>query len=464
MNTKTLMAAAMAAFATAALAQVAENTLDTLAADAPAQSVAAANADAQVEIDDADKVQEAFDKFIESKRSEGFTSYGKAPKNSDIRYYAEMEAVNGIGEKDSEFIQKRQTAFMRAYAKIREDFVKHSVNGRISSVVTNEFLKDKDAERQQEIAAADPVDRLAQKTLALTEIELDRKLEDRGISPAQFTTVADKRKALCQRILGTAATHAFAECSGISVVKTVEGGSADGYTIGVIAKFDPVYVYYAGCIARGVRPQPSAPGIDVGLMLKGDLAQNFGTRFFYDEEGMPALVSFGQWAMTGTPADRTERKLQEKAARLQAEAQANIDMNNFIAGCTVFDESSKGGEEWAKSISYDANGLPVASSVASEIADFISRTSTTKANLGMAGRDVLVSKFITHPDTKQRIAVAAIGWSFASLEAQQRIETIRQEAKRAQPAAPSATSTVAPDAQVPANRPATIREGDTYDF
>jgi len=423
-------------------------------------SVKAANADMLEVIDADEKVQEGFDEFIESKTKDGFVAYGKAHRQSGITYFSAMETVNGnAGAKDADFIIKRHTAFMRAYAKIREDFVKTSLNSTIKSKVDSAFLKDRAAEEKQDASSASQVQRLAQKTMALAESELDKKLEDNGVDPAKFATLAAKRKALCQKILGVAAVHAFGSCAGISVVKTLEGRGTDGnYTIGVIAKFDPQYVYFADCMAKLVRPQPSKPGINVGKMLQSDkMANNFGTRLYYDEDGMPALVSFGQWAVSGESRDRTERKMQEKAARLQAEAQANIDMNNFIKGSLTYDEASAGGEEWSKTISYDEEGVPVNSEIDDSIKDYVNRESTTKANLRMAGREVLLSKMISHPDTKQKIAIAAIGWSFSRLAEQERVEQIRRNAGKGPAAAES----------VPVKKErssATLRDSDSYDF
>lgn len=416
-------------------------------------SVAAANADMTVAIDADEKVEERFKAFLEGK--EGFTAYGKANRKTGITYFAALDAVNGIGAKDSEFIQKRQTAFMRAYNKIREDFVKTSLNSTLRSRVDSEFLKDKAAEEKQTAQDMDQIQRLAQKTMALAESEIDRKLENNGVDPSKFDGVAAKRKALSQKILAECAAHAFGSCAGLSVVKTIEGRGTDGaYTIGVIAKFDPQYVYYADCMAKGRRPQASKTGVNVGKMLESNkLYENFGTRFYYDEDGMPALVSFGQWAMTGEFRDRTERKLQEKAAKLQAEAQANIDMNNFIQGSMTFDEATAGGEEWSKTIAYDAAGNPVGSEIGSTLADFVNRKSTTKANLRLAGREVLISKMMPHPDTKQQVAIAAIGWSFAKLDEQRAVEAIRQNAGKA-PVVERETG----------KQDATVREGDTYDF
>lgn len=427
------------------------------------ESVKNANADAEIFIDADDKIQEAFDEFIEAKASAGFSSYGKAHSKSGIIYYAEVDAVNGFGAKDKEFISERQGAFMRAYRKIRQNFVKYSLDSRIQSIIDSEFLRDKSAESEQETAKMSPIERLSKKVLVLSEAELDRRLEASGISVSEFATPADKRKALSQSILAKAAIHAFSSCAGISVVKTVEArGDDDGWSIGVIAKFDPMYVYYADCFARMVRPEPSNPGVDIGLLTKGDLSQNFGTRFFYDEDGMPGLITFAQWGVE-TATDRTERKMYEETARGMAENQANIDMSEFIAGSMSFDESMNAGEEWSKSIAYDERGLPISSSIDHTIIEYANRKSVSKANVNMGGRDKFPTKIVRHPDTGHRIAIATVCWSFAKLEGERKIESIRKDKGSAFVKEKKADEKGDIEGKTQKSR-AILREGQTFDF
>lgn len=428
-------------------------------------SVQNANEDAEIVIDADDKIQEAFDAFIAAKADAGFSSYGKAHPQSGIIYYAELAPVGGAGPKDPEFLVKRQQAFMLAYRKIRNSYVKYSLESKSQSQSEYEFLEDKDAEGAQTQESLSQIERLAKKTMALAESALDRKLESAGLSPDRFSSAQSKRKALMEKLITESAIHAFSSCSGISVVKTIEArGDDGGYSIGVIAKYDPMFEYYADCFARQIRPQASNPGIDVGLMLKGDISQNFGTRFYYDEEGMPALVSFGQYAVIQTETDRRAQKARETGAFAEAERLAIESMNDFIAGNVTYDEAGKGGEEFCKSIAYDENGLPVMSSIEDSISKFNNIKSKSKAAVSMAGRNVVVRKFVAHPDTKQKVAVVAVTWSFAKLAADQKGANIRRDKGRSHAKTKAEEESSASANGNKRSSQSVVREGQTYDF
>ena len=427
------------------------------------ESVKNANEDAEIFIDADDKIQEAFDAFIAAKADAGFSSFGKPHRQSGIIYYAEMAAVKGAGAKDKGFISARQEAFMLAYRRIREDFVKYSLDSKIRSTIESEFMHDTSAEGVQDPIQMSQIERLSKKILALSEAELNKRLEAAGLAASEFATPPAKRKALSEKILDTAAIHAFSSCAGISVVKTMEArGDDDCWTIGVIAKFDPMYVYYADCFARLVRPEPSKPGIDVGLMVKGDLSQNFGTRFFYDEDGMPGLITFAQWGVESS-TDRTERKLREDDAKRSAENRALTDQNDFIVGSMTFDEASKAGEEWSKTIAYDEDGLPVASSIEHTISEYANRKSSSSAYLSMGGRDKFPTRVVSHPVTGQRIAVATVYWSYAKLDTDKKVENIRRDKGRAY-SKEKKESNGASLKDEKRGGGAILREGQTYDF
>ena len=155
--------------------------------------------------------------------------------------------------------------------------------------------------------------------LALSEAKVDQELQKAGVDPSKFASLPAKRKMLSRSIVRSATVRSLGTCTGISVVKTVEGKGSDGaFSVGVIAKYDPEAVVIADCMVRKTRPAVlPKTGIPLGALLQGDkLAENFGTRLYYDESGMPALLSFGQWSSSVTPGmDRYERKMLEKAAR-----------------------------------------------------------------------------------------------------------------------------------------------------
>ena len=481
MKIQTLIAAALAASAvfaqeTAPVAASGTNPQPPVAveASAPPQapvaveesqakveaSLEAVKQDAAIAIDADEKVQEAFDEFLEKKRAAdpSFTAYGE-PTAKGVIYYAEMEPVSSKSAIDPDFLKKRQMAFARAFQQIRNRYIKYQFRGFLVTSEKGSFLFDGDAYKTQPPKDdTDAVQRLGAKVLALSEAKIDQELQKNGVDPSKFGTLPAKRKALSRSIFRTAAVRSLGSCTGVSVVKTVEGKGTDGqYSIGVIAKYDPEAVVIADCIARKVRPSilPKS-GIPVGDLLKGQLAYNFGTRLYYDEEGMPALLSFGQWSSNVTPGmDRYERKLLEKSAFIQAEAQANIDMNNFIAGHMTYDEMAKAGESFDVNIIYSDDGVPVDRQKDSGIDEFVNWNSATDAKDGLGGRDQVCARTVKHPDTGAMITVVAVNWSFKKLDQLKRDAELRRPSQnRAVP--------VPKPAEKPTN--ATIRSGDTYDF
>lgn len=416
-----------------------------------------------VEAIDADeKIQEIFDAFMERKRADqnaGITDWGE-PSASGVIYFCEMSPVSSKASADPEFLKKRQTAFTRAFMDIRNSFVKYSFRSQMESTESASFSRDANAARDIPKSETDAVKRISEKVVALAESEVDRKLQENGVDPSKFNGVAQKRVALSQSIVRTCAAKSYGSCAGLSVVKTVEGRGTDGqYSIGVIAKYDPLSVVIANAMARKVRPdvEPRA-GFAVGELLKGDMTQNFGTRLYYDAEGNPCLLSFGQWTAGEKSADRFERKLLEKSAFQQAEAQANIDMGNFLAGSMTYKETAVAGEEFAKTMQFDADGRFIGFEKNTGVTDYVNWESRTSAVTSLAGRSVVYRRMLKHPDTSAPLAVVAVNWTFRKIDQLTRQEELARR--------PSARRSAAPAAAVKPASPvgATAREGATYDF
>lgn len=411
-------------------------------------------------IDADEKIQAVFDAFMAKKskdKNSGISDWGEAAP-SGVTYFCAMSPVSSQGSADPEFLKKRQLAFVRALLEIRNEYVKYSFRSQMSQMEESAFSRDANANRDLPKDEADAAKRISEKVMALQESEVDKKLQENGVDPSKFNGAAQKRIALSSTIMRTCSARAFGSCAGISVVKTIEGRGTDGqYSIGVIAKFDPVSVVIANSMARRVRPdiEPKS-GIAVGQLLKGDMTQNFGTRLYYDAEGNPCLLSFGQWTAGEKSADRFERKLLEKSAFQQAEAQANIDMGNFLAGSMTYEEASKAGEEYVKNAKYDDEGRWIGSEANTSVADVVKWDSRTTAAGSLAGRKVVFHKTLQHPDTKAPLAVVAVNWTFKNIEQLQRVEDL------ARPQVPNRPPVANPVKPKPVG--ATVREGATYDF
>lgn len=451
------------------LALLAQETSDTATVlDATgivaSQEIADASADVVAEeqsivIDAEEKCQQVIDEFMQKKQAVYPDFAWGQPDEKGIIYYYTIKDVKSKTASDPDFIKRRQMAYVGAFAEIRNSHVKYGMNSSLKSHDQSSFLYDPKFELAHADSNVDAVKRLGEKVVALTEAELDSELKKRGIDPAKFGSAAKKRKQLSEKILRDGVVQSGGSCAGISTVKTFEGKGTDGaYSIGVIAKYDPELVVLADCFHRKVVPAclpDKNKGMPVAKLLKSrNMTENFGTRLYYDENGMPALLSFGQWSSGVTQGmDRTERKLIEKAALKQAEAQANIDMNNFIAGSVSYDELAKAADEYTKSVVFGDNGAPV--EVKSELSEVINWNSNANADDSLAGRTRVYAQTLKHPDTSAMITVVAINWSYTKLAQLHRDRELIENARK-----PKALK----KNEAPIKQEAGVREGDEYDF
>ncbi|MBP5509882.1 MAG: hypothetical protein J6Z49_03090 [Kiritimatiellae bacterium] len=122
-----------------------------------------------------------------------------------------------------------------------------------------------------------------------------------GLHPGEPAKVAESKRGLC-------------------VTQTLEGKSAEGAArIGVILRYDPVVDALVRDVADGrdATRAPVSQGLPARAFLPSDtaaLVQSFGSRFFYNERGIPSLVVFGQWpAGDGEKDPRRLLRLREDA-------------------------------------------------------------------------------------------------------------------------------------------------------
>ena len=183
-----------------------------------------------------------------------------------------------------------------------------------------------------------------------------------------------------------------------------------------------------------------------------EMVSQFGVRLFFDKQGVPALLSFGQWgsAYTGSDADEAEDAMDH--ALVQAEALANEQLTMFInSTITVKESSDHGGGKTVDAI-FDANGVPTEASVVKFI-DRASKESSLQGRDTLIGRSTVAKKVLVHPANGKKLAVVVRMWSFGQYDAMKRIIE--------KPAAAPVRPVAAPAA--PQMTPGK-RRGRSYDF
>lgn len=375
-----------------------------------------------------------------------------APRQDGSVYLSGVERVTANASSPN-FIRSRMMAYTKAYQKAVAGYVMNKFG--IETVKQfNTYFKDQSSDRLQPSAdAKTTIERIAEKAEQLTEAKLDEGLRAMGVTPSG--SIAQKRKLAEDSIASRSLRTAVGSSAGLLPVQTFEGWDDAGkYAVGVVIRGGVDTETIAECLRNKTRPVLSRPeaGLKVedALPTDDELVSQFGVRLFFDEKGVPALLSFAQWgsAYTGTDEDEAEDALDH--AMIQAEALANEQLTTFINSTITVRDSSAKGESKITHALFDANGVPSEEKVVNYL-DVAEKSSTITGSDTMIGRSrVIDPKVIVHPQSGQKIAVCALMWSFGQYDAMRRV------IERPKPTEPGSTggSTGTPGK----------RRGRSYDF
>lgn len=285
------------------------------------------------------------------------------------------------------------------------------------------------------------VERIIRKSAALAEHALDQKLSDSGMSEDEIrrlTTPVQKRTALSESIKRKMLTTAFGSAAGLIPIKTFEAVDDEGNSaIGVVAVYSENMRRIADRIAKGkvVRPDPDRARSPIGRQIasfgKDELPGEFGVRVMWDEQGYPAIVSFGQWGWSPSRLSKRKRGLRRKFAMKQAENDARANLTVFLNASTRFTEENNIGADMEEAFNLPRGGVPeeVEDSV---IADKLVETARVKAKVALTGYTPERSWSARHPLLEEQEIVGMVAyWSPAREDAIRK--TIGVEAKHAAP-------------------------------
>lgn len=353
-----------------------------------------------------------------------------------------------------DFTRARVFAFGKAYSRALAAYVMDKCGATLAEQF-DEYFTDQSSDRlQPDKSFKSTLDRIVEKTEQLTEAKLDEGLRKLGIQPTG--TVAQKRELAKNSLVKKSLSNAIGQSSGLLPVQTFEGWDEAGkYAIGCVIRGGVETETIAECLRRKQRPMLCRPenGLTVAEAMPTDeeLVSQFGVRLFFDKNGVPALLSFGQWgsAYTGKDEDMAEDAMDH--ALKQAKAEADDQLTMFINSTISLGLESERGEMKEVNALFDANGVPQEESVRGYI-DKVRETSRQKGSDTMTGRSTVCEKVIAHP-SGHKLAVVVRMWSFDKYDAMKRI------IDRGEPP----TNPVATPAATPAGASGK-RRGKNYDF
>ncbi|MBO7166759.1 MAG: hypothetical protein J6V88_04455 [Kiritimatiellae bacterium] len=411
----------------------------------PADSVKTANADIKVEVDGKATLNESFEQYAKNANIE----YGKP--TSDGRFYSKGYVAVAIDVNSPQFVKSRAMAYERAYLNALAKFIMDAYGSTASETISEYYGNVSSDVNESPVEKAKS---LTEKVALLTEAKLDKALAEEGVPADKYSqaSVVEKRKIFQDAIAKKTMNKVLHMSSGCIPVKTFETwGSDNRYYIGVIVRYDRVSKTLAMCFKNKIRPALTKDGgmtIAEALPPKDEMLGNFGVRLFFDENGTPALLSFGQFGSSyrGNNVARAERA--ESQAMNQARSLADAGLTSFINSWIDASEESILSEDISESTLFMDDGT-ARPEEAQKVVDIYRKSIKQYGRDTMKGRSTVFEEVLTHKNG-HKVAVVVRCWSFGTVDAVDVLDKVVEEKKPQ----PSPVKTIKPG----------INAGRTYDF
>lgn len=386
----------------------------------------------------------------------------KFEKNSNVEkeieaYLSELDLKKGLNEgdkyimvnvqvinakpSDERFTFSKIVAYEKAYMNAQKDMLM-SVYGRIAVEKVMEYFQDDSTGVQEKFLAEvtrqnevkNQLERVYDKLSTLTEAKLDKALAKEGVEPAKLNGLDVKKKqelfkdAFTKR---TIKSFTAKSTQGFFVMKSFYGVDRSGApAVGIIAAKSPITYAVASDIAHQRAPSIKKESGRKALSLlpeKGDdFLAEMGVRFFFDETGRPALVSYGQAASVSKGDDVTRRSKLLNAAGEKARLQAETQIAEFIGTMMSASEREEKSENDTTYLTNQLNDVTNASEMvektAVEIVDKTFKSAKSSARAHMAGMNE-IKTWETQGENGQIIVGSVVVWDYNALSAAKKVQS-----------------------------------------
>ena len=326
----------------------------------------------------------------------------------------------GVHVDHGDWGKARSLAYTRAYLDAMGAFVRQT-NEEITTETVRDLLQDETSIAfEADEDAATYLERIEEKEALLAEMKLDQELREAGMSDEELAGLSVREKIPRYRdaLAREVTSLAFGRASGLVPIKTFEAVDCDGNsTVGVVAVFSTRMRELAQRIQDGdaIRPDPERAGVSlrdrIGELSDEDLVEQFGVRRWWDQDGYPVIVSFGQWGWSSKALSAAQRDRRYRFARNQAEIQAKSSLAEFVTVNAQFTSSSFVGAAIEEAVEVDADRFHeyVAGT---NIADRMVEEARTRSTVQLTGLDILRTWSARHPVAEHQELTGAVAyWS-----------------------------------------------------
>ena len=377
-------------------------------------------------------------------------------------------AFVALSADDKRWPKARSLAYQQAFMNAMGEYVS-LIRSRVTTrLIQDQFEQDLDESEltfDPEDTVSSKLERVFEKLAILGERKLDQALADSGMGAEEIArlTPAQKKTTFSDRITRRTTREAFGSAAGLVPIKTFEAIDDQGNTaIGVVAASSRRMRRLATQVARGKSITPDTDRARLSIadqlaeMSDAELVDQFGVRVYWDEQGYPTLVSFGQWGFSTEGLNKRKKARRRDFAGRQAENDARSHLVTFIRASTRFTEESTVGADVEEAISVLPDNT-VEEIETAKLADELVRKANVTSQAELTGMATLRTWGARHPDLgSQEIVGAIVSWSPAREKAVR--AAVRDDEPRKQP----------PQQEQPAPRGTSTRESredmDSSDF
>ena len=365
-------------------------------------------------------------------------------------------AFVALSANDKRWPKARSLAYQQAFMNAMGEYVS-LIRSRVTTrLIQDQFEQDLDESEltfDPDDTVSSKLERVFEKLAILGERKLDQALTDSGMSAEEIArlTPAQKKTTFSDRITRRTTREAFGSAAGLVPIKTFEAIDDEGNTaIGVVAASSRRMRQLATQVARGKSITPDADRARLSVadqlaeMSDEELVDQFGVRVYWDEQGYPTLVSFGQWGFSNEGLDKRKKARRRDFAGRQAENDARSHLVTFIRASTRFTEESTVGADVEEAF----NVLPdntVEEIETAKLADELVKKANVTSQAELTGMATLRGWGARHPDLdNQEIVGAIVSWSPArekAVRAAVRDDEPRQQPPQQEQPEPRGTST-----------------------
>lgn len=372
---------------------------------------AVANASVQM-VTDEGALEERMDQFIDS------SGFGARADRNEISILKGTAPVQ-VPASNPDWLRYRQIAYSAALLDAQADFVAEQ-NVRIMARTTLDFFKsaNETPPPYQDCKTPGQAAAVLRKLLAVAGGKLDKELQDIGINPKDYENAPEPQRSpmLANHLKTNALKRSFGDTIGLCSVMTFEEMQNGQARIGVVAVTSPIMRDFAQQVLTqqgAFTPDPSHAQ-DLRQLMSGrqKLISDFGVRRVFDAQGLPAVISFFQWASAYRGKDPAMAATYRDAAARQAEAQADAQLADFLKGSIDYRQDSTVGQE----IDRTAESLPDSGSIedTKRIVDELRRNIVRMASVNITGMRTLKVWNGHHPAAPDQTIIGVVRyWSAA---------------------------------------------------